>query len=107
VVDLLVHERSSQADSLWKGLSKHERENFHDIMRVELNRSLIASLDHSGWKGRSYESIRNKLLFLRYQEKFPKDLQSVGRFVFGRKLLSDYDEVAKLGIVAKAEAFLN
>ena len=107
VVDLLVHERSNQADSLWKFLSKVERENFHDIMRVELNRSLIASLDNGGWKGRSYESIRNKLVFFRYQEKFPNDLQSVKSFVLARSLLSDIDTLAQTTILSRVEELLN
>lgn len=104
LLDLLEHERSQFQNQLWKQLPKEEREHLHDIMRVELERVTLTTLDAKQWKGRSYEAIRNKFLHRAYAEHYPTELQSLAAFVASRELFQEFDTSTSQAIVAQAEA---
>lgn len=90
----------------WQQIAPDERDELHDIMRIELEELTLKILDKQNWQGPTYESARNTILLRQRPELYPTHLLDIDAFVEHEGLLVEYEEVSRNRILEQTKRLL-
>lgn len=103
LVDALAFARAEHAERVWSFLTDAEQAELHTDMRVTLSRVELTQLDRGNWEGPAYISLRNRILFEKHADLFPKHLSDVRAFATHEELLLQYPSDVQGKVLHTAE----
>ncbi len=107
LVDSYQRALSEHAEAMWTETAEAQRNDIHDLMRVELGPELVDFLDKSNWDGPGYTSIRNNYLLDTYPDEIPDVLAELDSFLAADQRLDRYEDDMRSKITERARRFIN